>query len=583
MNDTESTTLNPKPTDKAPAPPPPHPDAVPTMHNEAGTSAAADADAAAPLPNLPGYELLEVLGRGGMGVVYKARQISLNRLVALKMILSGAHAGRHEVARFRTEAEAVARLHHPNIVQVYEVGADQDRPFMALELVDSNLSRKIAGVSVPPEQAAQWMEALARAVHYAHQHGIIHRDLKPANILLSRDGTVKISDFGTAKFIENSAHGPTMTGAVFGTPCYMSPEQAEGRTRQIGPLADVYGLGAILYELLTGRPPFRGETPQHTIELVRLQEPVPPSSLQPATPPDLETICLRCLSKEPHQRYATAEALADDLRAFLAGEPIRSRPARPWERLARWARRRPAEAALLGTGIMAFVGLIVGIVWFNALAMAALAGLSLLLGSWWYSARLKGALDEVTRQQALTQRNVERLHLLLDLTRRLMRTAKPDELLRLLTETAVRLTSAEFATLYLVDHEHGELWSKTMVERGVGEIRLPLGVGIAGTVAVSGNPINIPDAYADPRFNQAVDKRSGHKTRNLLTVPVTAQDGTVLGVFQVMNKVEGAFGMEDIEMLSSLAASASITLAQGAAAFSAPALGPAIAPSISAK
>jgi eukaryotic-like serine/threonine-protein kinase len=294
------------------------------------------------------YEILGVLGRGAVGVVYKARQLGLNRLVALKMLLAGTHAGQRELMRFRIEAEAVARLHHPNIVQVYEVGEHDGLPFFSLEFVEGgSLHQKMDGKPLPPREAAKTVEVLARAIHYAHQHNIIHRDLKPANVLLTSDGVPKITDFGLAKRLEQTNESSkTRTGTLMGTPSYMSPEQAAGRTRDIGPLSDQYTLGAILYELLTGRPPFLGATMLETILQVRMQEPVPPTQLQATTPRDLEVICLKCLQKEPGKRYANAGELADDLRRFLNGEPIRARPVSMWERSWRWCRRNPVVACL---------------------------------------------------------------------------------------------------------------------------------------------------------------------------------------------------------------------------------------------
>jgi tetratricopeptide (TPR) repeat protein/serine/threonine protein kinase len=294
------------------------------------------------------YEILGILGRGAVGVVYKARQMGLNRLVALKMLLAGSHAGQRELARFRLEAEAVARLRHPNIVQVYEVGEHNGLPFFSLEFVEGgSLHSKMDGKPLPPRQAAEIMEALCRAMHYAHEHNIIHRDLKPANILMTPDGIPKITDFGLAKRLEETEESSqTRTGTLMGTPSYMSPEQAEGRTRDIGPLSDQYTLGAILYELLTGRPPFLGATLLDTIQQVRRQEPVPPTQLQATTPRDLEVICLKGLQKEPGKRYNDAGEMADDLRRFLDGEPIRARPVSLGERSWRWCRRNPRLASL---------------------------------------------------------------------------------------------------------------------------------------------------------------------------------------------------------------------------------------------
>jgi WD40 repeat protein len=307
---------------------------------------------------VPGYEILGELGRGGMGVVYKAWHTPLKRFVALKMILAGGYAGSAELARFRSEAEAAARLQHPGIVQIYEVGEVEGRPFFSLEFVEGgSLAAKLNGTPLPARQAAELVETLARAMHAAHQRGIIHRDLKPANVLLTAEGQPKITDFGLAKQIDNT-NGQTQSGAIMGTPSYMAPEQAGGQSKEIGPSADVYALGAILYELLTGRPPFKAATHLDTLLQVVNEEPVPPSRLQPKTPRDLETICLKCLHKEPRKRYTTAADLADDLRRFLAGEPILARRTPAWERVVLWTRRRPLVAALtvslIGIIVLAF-------------------------------------------------------------------------------------------------------------------------------------------------------------------------------------------------------------------------------------
>jgi serine/threonine-protein kinase len=302
---------------------------------------------------VPGYEILGELGRGGMGVVYRARQVRLDRPVALKMVLAGGHAGAAELARFRTEAESVARLQHPNIVQIHEVGESGGLPFFSLEYCGGgSLDRQLNGTPWPARKAAELVETLARAVHAAHRAGVVHRDLKPANVLLTRDGQPKITDFGLAKRLDVEK-GQTQSGSILGTPSYMAPEQAGGKTREIGPAADVYALGAILYELLTGRPPFRAETPLDTVLQVVSEEPAPPRRLNAKVPRDLETICLKCLHKEPGKRYATAEALAEDLRRFQADEPILARPVGASERAAKWVKRRPALAALLAVSALA--------------------------------------------------------------------------------------------------------------------------------------------------------------------------------------------------------------------------------------
>lgn len=495
-----------------------------------------------------------------MGVVYKARQLSLKRLVALKMILAGPHAGPQETARFRTEAEAIARLQHPNIVQIYEVGEQEGRPFFSLEFVDGGtLAQKLTYGSLPMRQSAQLVETLARAMHAAHKCGIIHRDLKPSNILLTPHGEPKINDFGLAKRLDHES-GQTRSGDVMGTPSYMAPEQAAGKTKGAGPATDVYALGSILYELLTSQPPFKGNSYMDTLHLVRFEEPVPPTNLNPKLPRDLQTICLTCLQKEPWQRYTSAEALADDLHAFLTGEPIRARPAGPWEKVVKWAQRRPAVTLLAGSCIVAAVGLLVGAFWYSALTVSAIAVLSLLVGGWWYSARLKNALRESKEHHARAERDVERLHLVLENTRRLINAPDLEALLRLISEITTSMANAERCTIYLVDPDKRELWSKVAMGNDVGEIRLPVGVGIAGTVAATGEPISIPNAYADSRFNREVDRRTGYTTRNLLTFPMIAQDGRILGVFQVLNKRTGPFVAEDVELLSLLAESAAVAV-----------------------
>jgi WD40 repeat protein len=306
------------------------------------------------VPAPAGYEVLGELGRGGMGVVYKARQVGLNRIVALKMVLAGGHAGPDELGRFQREAEALARLQHPNIVQVFEVGQHEGRPFFSLELCPGGgLDKKLAGTPVEPKQAARWVETLARAMHAAHQANVVHRDLKPANVLLAADGTLKVTDFGLARRLDEAGH--TATGAVMGTPSYMAPEQAAGKGKQVGPAADVYALGAILYECLTGRPPFKAANPLDTLVQVVSDEPVPVRRLQPKVPRDVETICLKCLRKEPGKRYASAAMLAEDLRRFSAGEPIQARPVGQLERAWRWCRRNPV---LAGAASLAAIGLI---------------------------------------------------------------------------------------------------------------------------------------------------------------------------------------------------------------------------------
>ncbi|MHB1426347.1 MAG: WD40 repeat domain-containing serine/threonine protein kinase [Gemmataceae bacterium] len=309
---------------------------------------------------VPDYEILGELGRGGMGVVYKAHHKSLNRIVALKMILAGAHASVEQRVRFRGEAEAAAGLQHPNIVGVYEVGEHDHRPYFSLEYVEGCCLREvISDYPARPVNAAGLVEQLAHAVHYAHQRGIVHRDLKPANILLTRGGTPKITDFGLAKRLENDS-GHTRSGDILGTPSYMAPEQAAGRVKEIGTWTDTYALGAILYEMLTGVPPFEAATTLDILNQVLSVEPVSLVRRNPRVPRDLATICWKCLEKEPRKRYSSAAALADDLQRFREGRPIAARPVGWLERTGKWARRRPAVAALVAVSSAALLILLVG-------------------------------------------------------------------------------------------------------------------------------------------------------------------------------------------------------------------------------
>lgn len=314
------------------------------------------------------YVLLDELARGGMGVVYRAKQLSLNRIVALKTVLAGHLASTADLERFRIEAETVGQLTHPGIVRVHEAGEQDGIRYLCMDFVEgTSLAAQIADGPLAAEDAARMMQLIAEAVAHAHEHGVIHRDLKPANVLLDASGQPKVTDFGLAKRID-SVSDLTQTGQILGTASYMSPEQASGEAINVGPATDVYSCGAMLYAMLTGRPPFQSANPLETIRQVAVDEPVAPSQLAPDIPRDLETICLRCLQKMPNRRYESASDLAHDLGRFLAGRPVLARPVSKAERLLRWSQRNPIIARLVAAlSISVLAGLLaVTILWLRA-------------------------------------------------------------------------------------------------------------------------------------------------------------------------------------------------------------------------
>lgn len=318
-------------------------------------------DRSPPIGRQGDYDLIEEIARGGMGIVYKAWQRNAGRFVALKMIRSGQIASRQEIARFKAEAEAAARLDHPGIVPIYQVGESDGVPFFSMALVDgTSLSSVVESGPLRNRDAARLVKSITDAIQYAHLRGVIHRDLKPSNVLIDRENRPRVTDFGLAKRIEDDS-GLTLSGQVIGTPGYMPPEQARGDARLVGPESDVYALGAVLYFLLTGRPPFQEASVWDTIAQVLHRDPVSPRVLEPAIDADLETICLRCLQKSPATRYRSAGDLADELERYLRGEPVWARPVGPGARFLRWCRRNPKLAAATGTAVLGAAAAITGL------------------------------------------------------------------------------------------------------------------------------------------------------------------------------------------------------------------------------
>jgi serine/threonine-protein kinase len=422
------------------------------------------------VPNIPGYEVLEVLGRGGNGIIYRVRHLKLNRVAALKMLLSGEFASPVELARFTRETKAVAALQHPNIVQIYDVGEADGRPYFTMEFIGGgSLAKKLAGIPQPAKYCASLTETVARAIHAGHLAGIVHRDVKPGNILLATDGTPKMADFGLARHFEE---GPEVTlgPAKIGTTSYMAPEQVVGKPGTVGPPADVYSLGATLYELLTGRPPFRAESAAETERQVLTQEPAAPSKLNAKVPRDLETICLKCLQKEPARRYESAEALADDLKRFSEGRPIQARPvgwaARSW----RWCRRNPMASGLL-------------------LMAIALVGLASGGGTWLLQQRARRQIEQrsdidATVTQAASLRksfHYSEARALLQQARQRLQPSAPDDLHKLVAQTSADLELAERLDLaraqvaILMETEHGlaaagPRYGSAFAEAGLGRV-----------------------------------------------------------------------------------------------------------------
>jgi serine/threonine-protein kinase len=525
---------------------------------------AADFDETMPLfpeglPEVPGYDVTGELGRGGVGVVYRARHLRLNRPVALKMLLAGACASRAERQRLSREAELVAELRHPNIVQVYDVGDLDGRPYFTMELVEGgSLDRKLAGQPLPAREAASLLAVLAQAIEAAHRAGIVHRDLKPSNVLLTADDTPKISDFGLGRHL---GIGPALTqsGVPLGTPSYMAPEQAQGKSRETGPAADLYALGAILYELLTGRPPFRAESAAATVQLVLSEDPVPPSRLNPHVPRDLETICLKCLHKDARRRYATAAALADDLNRFLRDQPIAARRVGRLERALRWLRRNPTAAALIVTA-----ALLIGLAGAAGLRERELAVRQRADLAWWSDrlasvhrlqeearfAEARAILREADPGAAHLQSQIEQARAILDLAERL-------DAVRLGRSLEVRGIRVDFAA-------SSRQYAAIFREAGLGDLREEPG-SVAQRVAASPIRRALIAALDDWAFcaDQAGRDRTGDQAGRDRIADWAERDA-ILGVARAVDRdpwrdrVRDAGGWDRVETFPELASSANV-------------------------
>ncbi len=478
-----------------------------------GKPAGAGNDGARPPRFLGEYEVLDEIARGGMGIVYKARQVKLNRLVALKLIRDSYLAGPSDLRRFRSEAEAVAGLDHPNIVPIYEVGQVDGQPYFSMKLIEGgNLGLHVERLKADPTAAAALMAKVSRAVHYAHQRTILHRDIKPANILLGSHDEPYVTDFGLAKQIGSEIHSAaTMTGAVMGTPAYMPPEQASGGIKSVTTSADVYSLGATFYEMLTGRPPFAGESPAEILRRVLDDEPERPRSINPKLDQDLETICLKCLEKEPDRRYGSAEALADDLDRWIAGLSIMARRAPTWEKALKWVKRRRALASLIAILLVALLGLIGGGIWFTIRLQQERD----MANRGRYAADMNLALREVDDRLVYQARAQLKSYLTGPMALKELRSFEWYYLANLCDRSPIRLRGHDKAVICLAFHPDGNRVASGSTD---GTVRVwDLAARRAMVIQGAGGPIHGVAFSPDGRWLASGDARGGVRLRELET------------------------------------------------------------------